>query len=48
MPSMGFGTSGIKEVGPFYNALKAGYRHIDTATRYGNEEFIGEALTRGY
>lgn len=27
------------------DALHAGYRHIDTATNYGNEEQIGEALT---
>lgn len=26
------------------DALYAGYRHIDTATNYGNEEVIGEAL----
>lgn len=26
------------------DALYAGYRHIDTATNYGNEEIIGEAL----
>lgn len=26
------------------DALHAGYRHIDTATNYGNEEIIGEAL----
>lgn len=26
------------------NALYAGYRHIDTAKNYGNEEIIGEAL----
>ncbi len=26
------------------DALHAGYRHIDTATNYGNEEVIGEAL----
>ena len=25
-------------------ALKVGYRHIDTATIYGNEAFIGNAL----
>ncbi len=27
-------------------ALAAGYRHIDTATMYGNEEAIGQALAR--
>jgi len=47
MPSLGFGTSGIKSTEPFYTALKVGYRHFDTATRYENEQYIGEALTRG-
>ena len=47
MPSLGFGTSGIKSTEPFYSALKVGYRHFDTATKYANEQFIGEALTRG-
>ena len=27
-------------------ALKNGYTHFDTATIYGNEEFIGEAIAR--
>ena len=27
-------------------ALRAGYRHIDTATLYGNEAFIGDALKK--
>jgi diketogulonate reductase-like aldo/keto reductase len=46
MPSLGFGTSGIKTTEPFYSAIKVGYRHFDTASKYGNEEFLGEALTR--
>ena len=44
MPLVGFGTSAILEVQPFLSALKVGYRHIDTATRYQNEQIIGEAI----
>ena len=47
MPSLGFGTACIQTTEPFYTALKVGYRHFDTATRYENEQYIGEALTRG-
>lgn len=46
MPAVGFGTSGIYEVSPFVTAIKVGYRHIDTATRYENEQYIGEAVTQ--
>ena len=28
-------------------ALKAGYRHIDTAAAYGNEEGVGRAVNQG-
>jgi 2,5-diketo-D-gluconate reductase A len=43
MPLVGFGTweaSGEDAL----RALEAGYRHIDTATSYGNEDQIGKAL----
>lgn len=44
MPVIGFGTAGINSVETFQTAIKVGYRHIDTATLYKNEEFIGEAI----
>jgi 2,5-diketo-D-gluconate reductase B len=28
-------------------ALRLGYRHLDTAERYGNEEWVGEGLRQG-
>ena len=46
MPILGFGTSSILDPESFYTAVKVGYRHFDTATKYANEQFIGEALTR--
>jgi len=48
MPMIGFGTwqlrgrAGRQAV---LAALKSGYRHIDTATMYGNESEVGHALT---
>ena len=48
MPALGFGTYLIKDADTFYRALKNGYTHFDTATFYANEEFIGEALQRGF
>jgi diketogulonate reductase-like aldo/keto reductase len=47
MPLLSFGTYDIKpaEVKPAIDyALSVGYRHIDAAALYGNEEQIGEAL----
>ncbi len=47
IPLLGFGTwqlsgeAGFKAV---LAALDAGYRHIDTATMYGNEEEVGRAV----
>jgi diketogulonate reductase-like aldo/keto reductase len=47
MPLLGFGTWQIRG-GAAYNAvreaLEAGYRHLDTATMYGNEAEVGRAL----
>jgi 2,5-diketo-D-gluconate reductase A len=47
MPLLGFGTWQIKgddAVRSTAAALEAGYRHLDTATVYGNEGEVGKAL----
>jgi 2,5-diketo-D-gluconate reductase A len=47
MPLLGFGTWQIKgtdAVRATEAALEAGYRHLDTATMYGNEGEVGRAL----
>ena len=47
MPTVGFGTSpltGGLSVTTVLAALKAGYRHIDTARKYGTEPAVGEAM----
>ncbi len=47
MPLLGFGTWQIKgqdAVAATSAALEAGYRHLDTATVYGNEREVGRAL----
>ncbi|MBR4320797.1 MAG: aldo/keto reductase [Oscillospiraceae bacterium] len=48
IPAVGFGTFLIPPDGSTYTAvleaLKAGYRHIDTATAYYNEEEVGKAV----
>lgn len=48
IPKIGFGTWQIKNGEDAYiatlNALKIGYRHIDTAYAYGNEESIARAI----
>jgi 2,5-diketo-D-gluconate reductase A len=47
MPLLGFGTWQIKgqeAVTATSAALEAGYRHLDTATVYGNEAQVGQAL----
>ena len=44
MPTSGFGTFTMKEAAPIETAIMLGYRHIDTASRYGNEEEVGKAI----
>ena len=48
MPGIGFGTWKAKDGETAYNsiieALKAGYRHIDTAAMYRNEASVGKAV----
>src|SRR3954447_14163661 len=47
MPLLGFGTwqiTGDDAVRATSAALETGYRHLDTATVYGNEREVGRAL----
>lgn len=46
IPAVGFGTylTGEKDDGTVAAALEAGYRHFDTASFYGTEQALGEAL----
>ena len=46
IPAIGFGTSSIGgDCGEIVGtALKAGYRHIDTAQKYGTERGVGEGI----
>lgn len=48
MPVVGFGTYQITDPNEAYNlvrfAIEAGYRHIDTAALYMNEEPVGKAI----
>lgn len=48
IPAVGFGVFQIPNNGPTYDAtlaaLKAGYRHIDTAAGYMNESDVGKAV----
>lgn len=48
MPKAGFGVFQIKDkeecIRCVHDAIKAGYRLIDTAQSYGNEEAVGEAI----
>ena len=48
MPSIGFGTYKLEDesetIDAIKYALKVGYRFIDTASFYGNEEWIGKGI----
>lgn len=47
IPALGFGTSpqtGSLAADEVVTALEAGYRHIDTARKYGTERQVGEAI----
>jgi diketogulonate reductase-like aldo/keto reductase len=45
IPAIGFGTSSLSDCGEIVaNALKLGYRHIDTAWKYGSERGVGEGM----
>ena len=48
IPAVGFGVFLVPNDGPAYEAvsqaLKAGYRHIDTAAAYFNESDVGKAV----
>ena len=47
IPAIGFGTMTIKDqqcIDMVSAALRAGYRHLDTAAMYGNEHEVGEGL----
>jgi 2,5-diketo-D-gluconate reductase B len=50
IPAIGLGTMTLKDavcVEAVKAALRLGYRHIDTAERYGNETEVGEGLHQG-
>ena len=48
IPCIGYGTWQTPSDGTakecVINAIKAGYRHIDTAFAYGNEKEVGEGI----
>jgi 2,5-diketo-D-gluconate reductase B len=45
IPAIGFGTSSLGNCGEIVaTALKLGYRHLDTAWKYGTERGVGEGM----
>jgi 2,5-diketo-D-gluconate reductase B len=50
IPAIGLGTMTLKDavcIEAVTTALRLGYRHLDTAERYGNEVAVGEGLQQG-
>jgi len=50
IPAIGLGTLGLKDaacVDAVTTAFRLGYRHVDTAERYGNEADVGAGLHQG-
>jgi len=50
IPQVGFGTYlsvGDDAINSVKEAIEAGYRHLDTAAAYGNEEQVAEGIRRG-
>lgn len=44
LPEIGLGTMGIEDPATIETALDVGYRHLDTAQIYGNEDVVGAGL----
>ena len=44
MPMVGFGSVYVEDWRKIIRAIELGYRNIDTATDYGNEDVVGEAV----
>lgn len=45
IPAMGFGTYQTQDTALLREAVRAGFRYFDTASFYGTEEVLGEALS---
>jgi 2,5-diketo-D-gluconate reductase B len=46
LPPIGLGTMGIDEPATITTALDVGYRHLDTAQIYDNEQVVGDGLAQ--
>ena len=46
VPPIGLGTMGIDDPATIATAIELGYRHLDTAQIYGNEDVVGEGIAR--